>query len=191
VLTRTSAAELSYLAGCTTTERLSFLCDTRAAHKRLYQELAPSHCPECAGTYRGTPGTALVGRPVQATRISDGKTALFVDAAKVDANLQLLGNGLFVPNLSGPLTETAALTLATKAFVLFGRIHPYMDGNGHIQRLMFAAIISECPTLVLSPAWTVHPRPYAEDFAISLEENDEQRRSARVYAHLKGYVTPR
>jgi fido (protein-threonine AMPylation protein) len=186
-LVHSSAAELNRLRKATTAERLTFLCDTRAAHARLYQDLTPKAYPEYAGTYRGTVGTALEDRNVGAPRLGDEQTVKFVPYARVEARVEEL-NSLFKKDFGKPLSPEAVLNLATRAFLVFGGIHPFLDGNGHIQRLMFATIILEYPDLELCPSWTIHPRPFGEDFALTFEEPDIGKRLGRLRSKLKEFI---
>ena len=65
------------------------------------------------------------------------------------------------------------------AFCRFGKIHPFMDGNGHVQRAVFAVMATEFG-FPLSPRFAIHPRPFDRLLAIALEnfgwvpEDEEQ-----------------
>ncbi len=48
---------------------------------------------------------------------------------------------------------------ASEIFWMLGRVHPFLDGNGHIQRFVFAACLLELPNGKLSELWRVYPRP--------------------------------
>jgi Fic family protein len=59
--------------------------------------------------------------------------------------------------LESQLTDDQFVTAAGLIFFHFGYIHPFLDGNGHIQRLVFGTLVVE-RGLRLSSAWTIHPR---------------------------------
>lgn len=56
----------------------------------------------------------------------------------------------------------------TYTFCWFGKIHPFLDGNGHIQRAIFAAMATEFG-FPLSARFALHPRPYDRLLATALE----------------------
>jgi hypothetical protein len=47
-------------------------------------------------------------------------------------------------------------------------IHPFLDGNGHVQRALFASLALEFGYRT-NDSLTIHPRPYDRLFAIALE----------------------
>jgi hypothetical protein len=59
------------------------------------------------------------------------------------------------------------LTL-THLFCWFGKIHPFLDGNGHIQRALFAAAATEL-AIPLAARFAIHPRPFDRLLAWPLE----------------------
>lgn len=187
ILANACCAELERLRRSTTSERLAFLCDTREVHQRIYQELAPPNHLEYAGTYRGATGTSLAHRNVAARRIGDDGETPFVSAQDVDRALGTLTK-FIAANFGKHASLDAVVEFATKVFCMYGFIHPYLDGNGHIQRLIFATIIFEANGYSLLPTWTIHPRPFAEDFALALEDPDNGQRLKRVAAHLRKHV---
>lgn len=60
------------------------------------------------------------------------------------------------------------LIALTYTFCWFGKIHPFLDGNGHVQRSIFAAMATEFG-YPLSPRFAIHPRPYDRLLATALE----------------------
>ena len=171
ILAGPSAAALSALLGGGPASAECFLRDTRDVHRELYLSLTPPGFPEYAGTYRGEPGTALEDRECSAPGITKEEPTTFVAAARVAT---MLASGLS-PAINALVSATGSeppdqlFLRAVKVFRIFGMIHPYLDGNGHIQRLAFAAAIAQRPELTLLPSWTIHPRPYDVDLAIAFE----------------------
>ncbi len=53
-------------------------------------------------------------------------------------------------------------------FCWFGKIHPFLDGNGHVQRAIFAAMATEFG-YPLSARFAIHPRSYDRLMGIALE----------------------
>ena len=60
------------------------------------------------------------------------------------------------------------LIALTYTFCRFGKIHPFLDGNGHAQRAVFAVMATEFG-FPLSPRFAIHPRPFDRLLAIALE----------------------
>lgn len=138
-------------------------------HRNLFTPFAPSTHPEYAGTYRGTPGTSLANRRMSAeSQLNLGAEYEFCPPSEVPSRMAKL------------LQETAALLKETRAddygklialtytFCWFGKIHPFLDGNGHVQRAVFAAMATEFG-YPLSPRFAIHPRPYDRLLAMALE----------------------
>lgn len=146
------------------------LRDTRAIHHRLYHDLAPS----IAGTWRGTPGSAIVSakRSVFIARVKPGLRAvdacappaevaerMHSFAALIDAQFQCQ------TSISDPLQRMAAVTHQ------FFATHPYIDGNGHVLRLLLYALAPRLGCAV-HPAWTLHRRPYDATMSLCLQWYD-------------------
>jgi hypothetical protein len=75
-----------------------------------------------------------------------------------------------------------------RLFYVYGLLHPFIDGNGHIQRLIFSACLLERKDLKLHPQWTVHPRPYDIEMALAFEKNTTEERLSAVHQVLSQYV---
>jgi fido (protein-threonine AMPylation protein) len=158
-----SEAALAELAG--RQGRHELLDDPRPVHRRLYCALAPARYPEFAGTYRGTKGTTLETRRAGAKSVTGQPSLIaFEEPDHVASALAKY------PELFSLLPAKAArprdekLRFTSLAFVFFGKIHPFLDGNGHVQRLIFVAVCRELG-LHVSPEWTIHPRAYDIEFA--------------------------
>lgn len=172
ILVAGCAAELATIRTGGPEAAAAFLRDTREVHGRLYAPLAPAAFPEYAGHYRGTPGGSLQERRAAAHLVSRTGTRPFMEPGKVRSAL----DRLLMPHVDS-LISTApsdgadqAFFNATKVFYVFGLIHPYLDGNGHIQRLLFSAAMALRDDIELQDAWTIHPRPYDVDMAVAFEQ---------------------
>jgi len=153
-----------------------YLHGTRPLHARLFRGCAPG-LPQAVGTWRGERGTALEnaqrevrvpigpGTPV-GTRPVDSCLA----PDKVGAAMARLGHDLdrlwALPTGDGKfLPQLAACTWA------FFHIHPFLDGNGHVWRLMVIALVRRHGRAPPS-GWHVHPRPYGQAFSHALQQHD-------------------
>lgn len=165
------AQALADLAGLPPLARRAALIDTRPLHRRLFAGLAPPGLPEAAGTYRGTPGTPLAtaGRAVflAARRPGLRQRDPCPPAEAVAPAMAALGQRIGAIWDAAPQGDDAYAALAevTHGFL---SIHPYLDGNGHIYRLMAASL---APRLGLAPrpGWTLHPRPYDHLMSLCLQ----------------------
>jgi len=164
------------LAAMAAPARLHLLGDTRPLHRTLFDGFAPLIWPDAAGTYRGTPGTSIAAAPraVFLARKVPGlrRRDLCLPAADVPAAMAALSDRLRRlwddrPGRDTPFRDAAYLALS-EATAQFFTIHPYMDGNGHIWRLVLPVLASR---LGLSPRaeWTVDQRPYGPEFSLALQ----------------------
>jgi hypothetical protein len=64
--------------------------------------------------------------------------------------------------------HTANLIALAFIFARLGKTHPFLDGNGHVQRAVFAAMATEFG-YPLSSRFTIHPRPFDLLLCIPLE----------------------
>lgn len=183
------ATEIRRLSAASSQERLGFIIDPREVHKRLYAALTPNEHPEYAGTYRGTLGTTLEGRRSGVCREDDNSFQEFIAPEKVSYWLQTVASQAKKTfELPSGTSSGIVLSEIVKVFYTFGLIHPFLDGNGHIQRLIFAACVMERGPLQLSEAWTIHPRPYDIEIKLAFEAPTTAERLAAVREVLAAYV---
>jgi fido (protein-threonine AMPylation protein) len=149
--------------------RQTIIADPRALHRDIFQRFARSSHPEYAGTYRGTSGTSLAEREITAERqLEPGSNFEFVRPVEVPARMGTLLDEIKQLLEDSAADDTGRLVALTYAFCWFGKIHPFLDGNGHIQRALFAAMATEFG-FPLSPRFAIHPRPYDRLLATALE----------------------
>lgn len=192
VLEAGCAAELQGLLEASSQERLEFITDPRTVHERLYAKLTPLQCPEYAGTYRGTNGTTLANRRSGVTRDDDGTFQEFVAPEGVASNLDRIAVQAGKVFSLSPGTDVATILREIAIlFYIFGLVHPFLDGNGHVQRLIFAACVIERNEIELSEAWTIHPRPYDVEIKHAFEAATTAKRIISLIGVLKAYVRVR
>jgi fido (protein-threonine AMPylation protein) len=162
-------AALSLEIVANSARRQGIIADPRRLHAELFSQFTPSDHPEYAGTYRGTPGTALAERRMSAeSQLEPGTEFEFVPPAEVAPRMTAM-----LANTSAMLAENSAndfgrLIALAFTFCWFGKIHPFLDGNGHVQRALFAAMATEFG-FPLSNRFAIHPRPYDRLLAMALE----------------------
>jgi fido (protein-threonine AMPylation protein) len=149
--------------------RQRIIADPRELHAELFSQFTPPDHPEYVGTYRGTPGTTLADRRMSAGSQLQPETEFeFVPPAEVSLRMSAM-----LTNTRAMLAEYGAndfgkLIALSHTFSWFGKIHPFLDGNGHVQRALFAAMATEFG-FPLSNRFTIHPRPYDRLLALALE----------------------
>jgi fido (protein-threonine AMPylation protein) len=188
-LEKKCAAEIKRLAAAGSDGRLSFIIDTREAHKRLYAALTPEGHPEYAGTYRGTPGTKLEGRRSGVNREDDSFQEFIAPDRVLDCLSKVADQAKKIFDLPAGADSSIVLSEIVRLFYIFGLIHPFLDGNGHIQRLIFSACVMERGPLKLSDAWTIHPRPYDIEIKLAFEAPTFEARLAALRKVLAAYVS--
>ena len=149
--------------------RQAILADPRDLHRELFAGFTPTGYPECAGTYRGTPDTALADIRMSApSQIDPDVVYEFCPPREVPwlmTELRLNTRSLLYEPDQEDYDKLIALAYT---FCRFGKIHPFLDGNGHVQRAVFAVMATEFD-FPLSPRFVIHPRPFDRLLAAALE----------------------
>ena len=159
------------------------LGDPRGLHSSLYFKLTPPLHEEVAGNYRGSDFDVLRNSVVFfAFGPNDGTTEIARPNQVAQMMLhykQALRHHRFrrLNSVEETLRSFIPLTIA------FGAIHPFLDGNGHIQRLTFQHMV-ERVGYRMKPIWTVHPCPYGEVVHRALAARD----ITPVVNHLMRFV---
>jgi len=154
-------------------EQLATLQNCRALHHALFHDMAPTDLPEAAGTWRGTPDTALehVARVVYVSRQAPGLRRRDPCAPAADVGMRMVrlagSIGALWDRYTG-LTEPDALRHLAGFLAEFFAIHPFLDGNGHVARIL-AVVLAQRLGLSCSPGWTIHPRPYSHMMSLCLQ----------------------
>ena len=149
--------------------RQAILADPRDLHRQLFASFTPTAHPEYAGTYRGTPDTPLADRRMSAeSQIDPGMEYEFCPPGEVPSRMtELRVNTVSLLNEPNP-DDYDKLIALTYTFCRFGKIHPFLDGNGHVQRAVFAVMATEFG-FPLWPRFAIHPRPFDRLLVIALE----------------------
>lgn len=186
ILTQRSADAVTAINGYSKAELVAFLKDTRGFHGALYGDFVRPGFEDHAGRYRGEAGTTVETYRASVELLRTGKERVFFEPADVAGELGKLDpliNALAADPAPGP---GQMLRLGALLYRMFGAIHPYADGTGHIQRLMFVAVVQLAPELALLPSWTIHPRPFDEEFALALEDGDDRAIMRILAGHVAG-----
>ena len=149
--------------------RQAILVGPRDLHRKLFASFTPTTHPEYAGTYRGTPDTSLADRKILAkSQIKPGTEYEFCLPGEVPSRMTKLQQDTVELLLGTDADDYDKLIALAYTFCWFGKIHPFLDGNGHVQRAVFAVMATEFG-FPLSLRFAIHPRPYDRLLAIALE----------------------
>jgi fido (protein-threonine AMPylation protein) len=149
--------------------RQAILTDPRDLHHELFAPFAPPGHSEYAGTYRGSLGTTLANRRMSSeSQLKPGGSFQFSPPGEVAGRMSELLRSTHDVLGDTNTEEFGRLIALTYTFCWFGKIHPFLDGNGHVQRALFAAMATEFG-YPLSLRFAIHPRPYDRLLATALE----------------------
>lgn len=110
----------------------------------------------------------LRSEPLRVHYISEGRVVTSTELTKPDE----ITKGLavfrsFVEDLDEQMSKDDFSIRLAYAVHTFFHTHPFADGNGHVLRLIVAAICTR-QRRYLSTDWTVHPRPYGRHFLYAI-----------------------
>lgn len=152
-------------------DSLSSVADSRAIHQRLFWQLTPTDCDYYAGHYRGEDFRCL--KYIQVFIQSDPRVGFTPDnvlssidslAKSVDKTVDQLDKIMASPDDKMALRDKIVkiVTVACRFFEIFLRIHPYVNGNGHIARFCLCSLLGRYgfwPT-----TWSIDPRPQIPNY---------------------------
>ncbi len=149
--------------------RRAILTDPRDLHRELFVPFAPPAHADYAGTYRGTPGTTLADRRMSSeSQLEPGVEYEFALPGEVPGRMTTLLTNNWALLSDVKADDFGKLIGLAYTFCWFGKIHPFLDGNGHVQRAVFAVMATEFG-YPLSARFAIHPRPFDRLLAIALE----------------------
>ncbi len=164
------------LAAMDASAQFDAIRDTRQLHHALFGGFAPARWPDAAGTYRGTPDTSVAAAPraVFLARKVPGLRSrdMCMPASEVPEAMAAFALRLRVlwdnrPGHASAYRDAAYASLADTTAQFFS-IHPFMDGNGHIWRLVLP-VLADRLGLYARAEWTVDQRPYGPEFSLALQ----------------------
>jgi fido (protein-threonine AMPylation protein) len=142
------------------------LADDKPIHGFLFEGTTPDGHGYYAGHYRGEDFRCLKycqvgipGNPFVGARPWEVGGRMKELRGLIDATLQGLDRGNALPSaqLSDKEKVKYTVTAACKVFDLFNRIHPYVNGNGHISRVCLWAILGRYG--LWPKTFPIDPRP--------------------------------
>ena len=142
----------------------------RPLHTALFHGLCPQ-LPSAIGTFRGTPGSKIqraerevrIPNPSHGVRPKDPcvkPNAVIPQMTQLEKDIQSS-----LPFLG---TDKDAIQALADFTFRFFHIHPFLDGNGHVWRVM-ALFLARRFDIEFGASWSVHARPYDADFSAALQ----------------------
>lgn len=137
------------------------LGEPRDLHRTLYRDLTPDDHPEFAGNYRGSAYPALRDCLVASAFNATEGSRLLIPPNRVAEYMKTYAQLVAQVVSSARTPSSRTLEKLASVMIVFGNIHPFLDGNGHIQRLTFQ-VLAERAGYVTANGWNIHPKPYGE-----------------------------
>ena len=154
-------------------EAAQALADPRAIHRRVYALLTPPDHPEFAGNYRGSDFPGLKESVVASSFNENQGTAILTLPWDVERMMGRYGEAVIEAGKLQPASVEDALAYYGRIMIAFGLIHPFQDGNGHVQRLAFQYFMQRAG-FQMAPSWAIHPCPYDEPMHRALASGELQ-----------------
>jgi fido (protein-threonine AMPylation protein) len=163
----------------------NILLDSRETHRYLFENLTPKNALNYAGHYRGEDFPNLknywVGihsdpRVGYAPSIVQDSMKLFADIANQTMNNLDSTNNHHLLGLDQKICIT--VEKACDLFELFLRIHPYVNGNGHIARIMLWGVLEKYGYNPIG--WTVDTRPFDPPFSDYIKQFRSGKKTALI-----------
>jgi len=154
-----------------------WLLDTRPAHSDLFCQLTPDNFSYYAGNYRGDNqpclqycNVGIQGRPHVGYHPSIVSNAMDIIVSNINIGLDEFD--LLFQSSNSSLTEDEKLVnlvvFACSIFIEFTKVHPYINGNGHIGRFILTAILGKYGYWLNN--WSIDPRPFGFIYTHKIRE---------------------
>jgi hypothetical protein len=171
------------LAGAPIDDKLAFAADTRRVHRRLLAPSVPAGYEEYAGYYRGADFPALEKRTAtiryERPYFGPSQVVRFANPLDVANEMEILASRIFALK-DKPLEPIEYFFQIVSIFRRFNVIHPYLNGNGRMARLLLA-VLASARGIPVSEHWTFHLRPYDGFIGFCFDEYGENPHLLTAY----------
>lgn len=162
------------------------LTDARPFHQLLFEGMATDDQRSFIGNFRGaSPDGCHPCLPHYNVNIDldEGMPHSFVDGVMKTLSLSMRRVAGIIDSLHrlddvpGSIKLYRAVEFACDAFSGFCRVHPFVDGNGHVGRMLVWAILVRYG--YYPNGWTIDPRPAGQLDAAKIDEYTHRLRKFR------------
>ncbi len=158
-----------------TEESIEQIKDTRNIHKTMFNQLVNNDNKVFAGHYRGEDFPDLIDR-IGSRQIEISPSVWikhrFVEPKNVLVELDKLKSIIeYLCNNRNILEKQQYYSLAVEILIRFFFIHPYVNGNGHMGRIVMTYLM-KIADIKIDKSWTIHPRPYTNAIAVCMFSYD-------------------
>lgn len=133
------------------------LCDTRPIHKELFLRFQTNETADAAGNYRGTVGTSIEKWNIG----GDPEHPADTTSAYQDVKLHMDDLSAIISQMKISESPRKYFKKAVFIFQRFQVIHPYYDGNGHIDRFIISNLMARHPMISTSEEFSIYPHPFS------------------------------
>lgn len=165
---------IDWLRSLSESEWLAAIKDPREIHRRLYENLTPPNYPEYAGNYRGSdewPSLKNRNIGISSEIASQVGQVGFQDASGVTSALEKWRLLVDVKRSQPKHSPEDVAKNFTLVFRLFGAVHPFLNGNGHVQRIILQTLVERSGFFVREGI--IHPRWYDIEMAEALNAKND------------------
>ncbi len=152
-------------------ESIKHIKDTRSIHKTIFEQLVDDDQKHFAGHYRGDDYPDLVDRI--GSRQIELFPGLFVKhrftkPKNVTTEIDNLKHSIdYLYANRNEIEKQHYYSIAVEVLTRFYLIHPYVNGNGHIGRVIMTYLM-RIAGIEIDGSWTIHPRPYTNAIAVCM-----------------------
>lgn len=165
-------------------EFIKHIKDTRSIHKIIFEQLVDDNQKHFAGHYRGDNHPDLINR------IGSRKIELFpglfvkhcfAEPKNVINEIDDLKSNIdYLYMKRNEIEKQQYYSIAVEILIRFYLIHPYVNGNGHIGRLIMTYLM-RIAGIEIDKSWTIHPRPYSNAIAVCMLTHSKHPTVAEQY----------